>query len=67
MIIDVEGNLAGPLFFVLNELIVKIIICAIPVGVVVYLIRYFVKQKKGEAAATEPKSVQLPEELKEEG
>ena len=25
MIIDVEGNLAGPLFFVLNELIVKII------------------------------------------
>ena len=49
------------------HLIVKIIICAIPVGVVVYLIRYFVKQKKGEAAAAEPKSVQLPEELKEEG
>lgn len=30
------------------HLIVKIIICAIPVGVVVYLIRHFVKQRKNE-------------------
>ena len=30
------------------HLIVKIIICAIPVGVVVYLVRHFIKQKKGE-------------------
>lgn len=28
------------------DLLVKIIICAIPVGVVVYLTRYFIKQKK---------------------
>lgn len=49
------------------HLIVKIIICAIPVGVVVYLIRYFVKQKKGEPEASETKSFQLQEEVKEEG
>lgn len=41
------------------HLIVKIIICAIPIGVAVYLIRHFVKQRKSSAP-------ELSEEIHEE-
>ena len=43
------------------HLIVKIIICAIPVGVVVYLIRHFVKQRKSEKEIIVPAEEALPD------
>lgn len=49
------------------HLIVKIIICAIPVGVAGYLIRHFVRQKKGEPVSESENAVLPPSEAHEKG
>lgn len=50
------------------HLIVKIIICAIPVGVAAYLIRHFIRQKKSGAAESGPEnSSDGTKEMEKEG